>query len=296
MPTGTWSIEATVDGQPAGRFNFEVTDTKVARAPIKQSLTQPAIYDRLSRMFVAIERFSAAGRKLDSCSGLQGSHGRIYTTMGAVDDVDRLRAILPDGSARDLHTLIAWDRRGDWAVLEGGPTDTTAPLTFAPPESVRIGDRYFSIEGSVTGRVLSELQITGQRGGNATGGAGSLATFIDDFGTPGAPVVNEYGELVGIVGTALPGATRLPMTMRFRAELKGAPIVPIGLFQLRDDAAGMAISDLRERGDLIAALAGEQNVLSGGFAREIARTNTVAPSDQREEFSAWEKKLVTFVT
>ena len=58
----------------------------------------------------------------------------------------------------------------------------------------------------------------------------------------------------------------------------------------------MAISDLRERGDLIAALAGEQNVLSGGFAREIVRTNTVAPSDQREEFSAREKKLVTFVT
>jgi hypothetical protein len=293
MQTGTWSIEATVDGQPAGRFSFEVTDTHVApAAPVKRPLNQAAIYERLSRLFVSIERFSAAGRKLDSCSGILASHGQIYTTVGAIDDVDRLRAVLPDGSARDLQTLIAWARRGDWAVLGGGNTEATADLTLAPPESVNIGDRYFSMEGSATERVLSELNITGQRGR----GAGWLATFITGFGTPGAPVVNEYGELVGIVGTALPGATRMGTAMRFLAELKGTPIVPISLFQVRDHAAAKPILEMRQRGDLIPALAREENVLSGGFAREIVRGNTVAPGDQRDEFSAQEKKVVIFVT
>ena len=94
----------------------------------------------------------------------------------------------------------------------------------------------------------------------------------------------------------VPRATRFATMMRLRAELKGAPIVPIGLFKVSDDAGSTPIADLRRRGDLIPALAREQNVLSGGFAREIARTNTIAPSDQREEFSAQEKKLVTFVT
>lgn len=144
--------------------------------------------------------------------------------------------------------------------------------------------------------MLSELNITGQRPANPGGGGGWLATFLNDFGTPGAPVVNEYGELVGIVGTAVPGATSLAAMMRFRAELKGTPIVPFALIAFREDAGGTPIADLRQRGELIPALVGEQNVLSGGFAREIARTNTIAPSDQREEFSAQEKKLVAFVS
>ena len=101
-------------------------------------------------------------------------------------------------------------------------------------------------------------------------------------------MVNEYGELIGIVG-ASPGAARLAFVMRNRAELKGVPIVPFSLLRVPSDVSPMRIADLRSRGELIPALVGEQNVLSGGFAREIARMNTVAPSDQRDEFSANEK-------
>jgi hypothetical protein len=289
---GTWSIEATVDGAPGGRFTFEVTDTKVPAAIIKRTLTQPELYDRLGRMFVGIERFSSPGRKLDTLSGVLGANGRIYTTMAAVDEVDRMRGVLPDGSARDLPILLAWDRRQDWAVLQA--STTTAPaLAVASPESTKVGDRCFSIEGNPSaGGVLVELSIIGQR--SAAGGRGWLANFINGAGTPGAPVVNEYGELVGIVG-ALPGATRLENVLRSRAELKGVPIVPFGLFRLRDDP-GTPIAELRSRGDLIQPLVGDQNVLSGGFARSIERTNTVAPSDQRDEFAALEKTIVAFVT
>jgi hypothetical protein len=296
MPTGTWTVEATVDGQPGGRLNFEVTDTKVQPVIVKRPFSQSALYERLSGIFVTIERFSAAGRKLDGFSGLLSSNGRIYTTLGAVDDSDRLRAILPDGSGHDLQNIIAWDRRQDWAVLETSAEKNT-PFAVASPESIKIGDRCFSMEGSPTGgRVLSELSISGQRAAGATGGAGWLATFVSEFGTPGAPVVNEFGEVVGIIGTSAPGATRLALSMRFRAEMKGAPIVPITAFRVRPDTSGTAILDLRRRGDLIPVLAGEQHVLSGGFARSITRTNTVAPADQSEEFSAQEKKIVAFVS
>jgi hypothetical protein len=137
-----------------------------------------------------------------------------------------------------------------------------------------------------------DLNVIGHRAAPDTGW---LATVVNGFGTPGAPVVNEYGELLGVVG-ASPGATRMGVLLRNRAELKGVPIVPFGLFLVQKDVAPTRIADLRSRGELIAALAGEQNVLSGGFAREIARTNTVAPSDQRDEFSATEKKMVAFVT
>ncbi len=296
MPTGTWSIEATVDGQPGGRLTFEVTGRKVQPAVVKPTLAQNEVYRRLGGMFVGIERFSAAGRKLDSVSGFLGPGGRIYTTMAAVDDVDRIRGVLPDGSARDLGSLLAWNRRQDWAVIDAAPA-AGIEFAVASAASVKVGDRCFSIEGSPSGGgVLTELSITGVRVFNQAEGGGWLATFIDGFGTPGAPVVNAHGELVGVVGTAMPGGTRLEMIMRHRADLKGVPIVPFGAFRLREEDGGTLISDLRTRGDLIPALAREQNVLSGGFAREIARTNTVAPFDQRDEFSPQEKTLVIFVT
>lgn len=296
-PIGTWSVEATVDGEPGGRFTFEITDTKVRPGQpsqpvnVKTPLAQSELYDRLGRMFVSIERFSSAGRALDTVSGVLGTKGRVYTSMAAIDDVDRIRGVLPDGSTRELQTLFAWNRRQGWAILEATNTKEI-DLPVAASGSVRIGDRCFSIEGSPSAGVLVDLSVIGQR---AAPDGGWLATFINGFGTPGAPVVNEYGELLGVVG-ASPGATRMAVLLRDRAELKGVPIVPFGFFRLRDDVVSTRIADLRSRGELMAALAGEQNVLSGGFAREIARTNTVAPSDQRDEFSAAEKKMVAFVT
>jgi hypothetical protein len=136
------------------------------------------------------------------------------------------------------------------------------------------------------------LSITGTRAPGSEGGW--LATFVNGFGTPGAPVLNEYGELLGIVGAS--GATRLASVMRNRADLSGVPIVPFDSLRASSNARATPIADVRARGELIPVLIGEQNILSGGFAREIARTNTIAPSDQREEFSANEAKMVAFVT
>jgi len=296
MPTGMWAIEATVDGEPAGRFTFEVTDDKIDDTKSRRPLTQAVLFERLNRAFVSLERFSGAGRKLESFSGLLGAHGRIYTTVAAIDDADRIRAVLPDGTGRDVQSLLAWNRKQEWAVLDAS-TDATAEFAVAPPASIRIGDRFFSMEGSPTGgRVLTELTITGQRSIAPSVESGWLATFINDVGTPGSPVVNEYGEIVGIVGTGLSGATRLLTITRLRADLKGAPIISFAAFNLSEGTTATSLADLRARGELIPALAREQNILSGGFAHEIARTNTVAPSDQREEFSAQEKKFVAFVT
>ena len=57
-----------------------------------------------------------------------------------------------------------------------------------------------------------------------------MAIFLKGTGTPGAPVLNEYGEVIGIVGaTDVAGATRAGDVRRFRGQLKGAPIVPFNL-------------------------------------------------------------------
>jgi hypothetical protein len=110
-------------------------------------------------------------------------------------------------------------------------------------------------------------------------------------------VLNEFGELIGMVGASdVPGATRLQDVLRFRAQLKGAPIVPFQLVRVIPTTEPSSMTDLRAKGELIAAVTGDEHVLSGGFARGIIKANTVTPSDQRDEFSIRDPKFIVFVT
>src|SRR5690606_4643738 len=56
-PAGTWTIEATVDGLPAGRLTFDITDSAVAPGvKPRLPLSQPELYERLSAMYVLLSR------------------------------------------------------------------------------------------------------------------------------------------------------------------------------------------------------------------------------------------------
>ena len=149
--------------------------------------------------------------------------------------------------------------------------------------------------GAAGGRVLTEGSFSGQT--ESPGSARRfLATFLNGSGTPGAPVLNEFGELIGIVGGASVPGMRLGDLFRFRAELKGAPIVPVSLIRVQPEAQPSTIADLHQRGELVPPLVGDEHVMSGGFARDIVKGPVVAPSDQREEFSIREKIFAAFVT
>ena len=55
-----------------------------------------------------------------------------------------------------------------------------------------------------------------------------VATFGNAFGMPGAPVIDEYGELFGIVGAGMPGDPRSVDGMPFRMPEKPDEIVGTG--------------------------------------------------------------------
>src|SRR5712671_6376917 len=119
MTLGTWSIEATVDGVPAGRLTFEVTDNKVASSAVKPMLTQAALYERLNRAFVMLGRSSKAGRELSAAAGFSPGAGLIYTAMSALDNADDILVVSRDGTSKPVTTVVAWNRRQHWAVLSG---------------------------------------------------------------------------------------------------------------------------------------------------------------------------------
>ena len=292
MVLGTWSIEATVDDQPAGRFTFEITDATVPRGlPTKRPLSRAELFDRLSRITMVLQRASAAGRESANGAALAMPSGRLFTAMAALDDADRIRVVSVDGTSREASSVLAWNRAEDWAVLNSaGPAEISAPVEV---DEVKVGTRCYSIEsaGPAGGRVLVEGQVTGQ-------GAGALwiASFASGMGTPGAPLLNEFGDAIGIIGGAnAPGALRLDYLMQLRGEMNGAPVIPIRLIRGYEAAVPVTLSELRARGELITALAGDQHVSSGGFAASVSRNGMPAPIDSRNHFSVHEKGFVVFV-
>lgn len=288
MTLGTWSIEATVDGVPAGRFTFEVTDNKITSAPVKPILTQAQLYEKLNRMFVSLQRTAASGPRLPAAVGFSPRKGVVYTVMSTLDEADDIRAAVADGSVQPLTAALAWNRAARWAVLDAPLSADDLPI--APPESTKVGTRCASMDGTrAEGLTLKECQITGQ---NLQGGS---PTYLADFSfgppTPGAPVVNEYGELIGIVADTAPIGS--PAAYRFRTSPTSTPVIPMG--SVKVEGAPATLTDLRSRNVTVPAVTGKEHVLTAAFARADAKGKLISTESQ-DEISARDVMFGFYVT
>ena len=297
--TGTWTVEATVDGQPAGRITFDVGSDSGGAAPSKparQILTQPQLFTRLTAAFVGLERSTSKGRRLDPAAAVPLGHGRLVTSLAAVDGADVLTAVLADGKRQPITGVLGINRAHDWIVLAGGP-EGDLDQTVTSEASVQIGDRCFSMEAVPAGsRILVDSAVIG-RAGSPASGPRVVINLPMGTGMPGGPVFTEFGELVGFIGGSLvPGTSDLSDLIAFRAELRGAPVVPLSTVAVSADAKPLPFADVWGRGDILHAVEGREHVISGGFAKTILRDQTVHPADQRQEFSKSDKEFVVFIT
>jgi hypothetical protein len=290
MSVGTWSIEATVDGVPAGRLTFEVTDSRVASSPSKPMFTQAALYERLDQATVVLRRSSKAARALGATSGFRPAVGLIYTAMSTLDNADEIHMVSHDGSEHPVTMVNAWNRGQHWAALSGGADVGVQPIAVAAATSV--GTRCFSLDSTPpTGRVLSECSITGQ----STQGAGPslIATFATGRGVPGAPVLNEFGELIGLVGDlGRTGETEVAYSPG--GSTLGTPIVPVRLINVDATATPVTLLDLRSRGVTIPAVISDEHAMSGGFGRVDAK-GRLTSTEHHDQLSMREKAFAVFV-
>lgn len=290
-PQGLWSIEATVDGLPAGRFTFEVTDRPVPSAVTRRPLTEAELFARLNPVFVVLERLSSGGQAMNAAAGFVNG-GLLHTALSAIDGAAHVRAhVGPQGPA-PVTSLLAWHRGQDWAVstVAGAPG---AALPIAAADGIRVGDRCYSMEGGVTsGRVLTVGTITGLRPAPES----FIAAFPGAEAMPGAPVVNEFGELIGIVGgSGVPGATRPIDMIRFRAEIRGIPLTPWALVQVPAQARAVPIADLWARGEVLAALHGDDHIVEAGFTRAVSKSDRRGAFEARDDFAMRDKSFTAFV-
>jgi hypothetical protein len=289
MQLGTWAVEATVDGEPAGRFTFEIIDPEAPRGvTVKRPLAQPELYERLARSYVVLQRDPGEGRVADAAGGVILRDGTVLTSLHALDGVAAVKAILPGRPGHLIESIKGASRTGGWAIVAAPAPAASAPVLAA--EAPRVGDRCFSMQSSESGGlVLLEGQITG-----VSPSGGWIAAFVNGAGTVGAPVVNELGELLGVLGRT-PTFDMRALRAGGTIEFGHIAIVPATAVPAREGAP-MTMAEMRARGLVLEPLVNDVHVLSGGFAAQIGREQTVSLQDQRQEFSSADKDFVVFVT
>ncbi len=289
MSLGTWSIEATVDGKPAGRFTFELTDEKVESSPRKTVLAEAELYDRLNRAFVVLQRFSTDGRELPATAGFSPAPGLIYTAMSTLDNADEIRSVARDGATKPVLSAVAWNRSQHWAVLSGSIDGE--PLPVAGLDATKVGSRCFALQNSSGGRVLSPCTISGE---NGTGASPILtATFLVGSAAPGAPVLNEFGELIGLVSDV--GRTGEREDVASAGSTLATAVIPLQVINFKPTAPTVALSDLRSREITVPGVFGDQHVLTGGIGRVDAKGKLEAP-EHHSQLSIRDKAFAVFVT
>ena len=202
----------------AQAISQETIDAAVARSLAEQPLPSPAakVYDAVKG---AIVRVRAIGDALEHDEYLQRStgtgvvvvdHGTILTNLHVVAGAGRIRVVFADGLEADAR-IIGQQPENDLAVLQAEtiPDDLTAAVV-RPRADLKPGDTVvavgfpFGIGPSVSAGVVSGLK----REYRSASGERVLSDLIQfdaavNPGSSGGPLLNAFGEVVGIVTAML---------------------------------------------------------------------------------------------
>jgi hypothetical protein len=298
---GLWALEARVDGELAGVHTIQVTTGPLASGlPTRHLLSPGDVYKRATAGTVFVEKQDPLGKPVASGSGFFVGDGAVLTTFQVIDGASALVLKLPDGRRVPANEVIAWNRWQDWALLKAasGP----GALERAPERSWVVGDRCFSLDTSVEGsRVIVDLSIAGRTEGPKIGERLILSGQVSSVAT-GSPLLNEYGEAIGIVGVGLlPGADSMEMagprgygTGMVAQALLATPIELVT--HQSDSREAIPLADLAKSGEFLPLLTARRHVFQASFGRKV-QAQGPAPSlvDQGREFSRRDGQIILWV-
>jgi serine protease Do len=142
-----------------------------------------------------------------SSGWIASAEGHVVTNHHVLDDkaAGELGVMLFDGTVHPVLEVLAADREGDAAILRIDPAG--AALSALPlSEGVKTGDnirvighpdgRFYTLTEGIVSRVFTEATSEAE-------GTRTWLTVTADYGggSSGAPVLNEVGEVVGMVSS-----------------------------------------------------------------------------------------------
>ena len=304
-PTGVWTLEARIDGEMVGTHNFQIIAAPRPDTPLpaRRMLIPADIYKRAAAASVFIENLNQLGERRSLASGFFTGPDRLVTAFQAVDGASKVRIVMPDGRRVEANEVVAWNRRQDWIILkvDAGQLPTMQP---AATESWAVGDRVYVLDVPAEGnRVLIETSIIGKQ--NLGSGAGDRLSVGDNLSrrSLGSPLLNEYGEVIGLLGGNLIPGSAFVEDLAFSARSlggtsRGTLAVPESLIgKASTGSSPTTIENLASSGQFMPALRGNDNVLSGTLSRNLNRkTDPPQTIEERSEFSRQDARAMVLVT
>ena len=303
---GLWTLEARIDGETAGSHQFEIVvaprPENVGNAKTRRALGPSEIYNRAAAASVLIENINAKGARRNIGTGFFIGPGRLLTAFQVIDAATKVRVAGPQGRMIEVTDVLAFNRRQDWIVLKV-PLENMPALERNTSEAPGVGERVYFLDVPAEGnRVLVETSLIGKQD---LGPAGDRINIADTTNrrAVGSPLLNEYGEVIGLIGgTLVPGAAFLE-DLAFGARSnslgmtsRGTLAVPITLIN-DSTTASTTIDGLLRDGQFMPALVSTQSVLSGTLARTVnKKADPPNPIDEKIEFSRANPQGVLFLT
>lgn len=295
---GNWTLEAHIDGELAGTHAFQVLDAaKPAGTESSRKMLTPAqLYEHALQANVTIEKFNSAGNKFNEGSGFLMEKGWIATAFDCIDGAAKLRVTLSDGTRFETDQVVAWNRRQDWAVLKATSKPSTQ-LLKAEANSWNIGDIASYLDVAAEGnRVIANVSIDGKNTFPAAGMRLNISSGPTEKAV-GSALLNEWGEVIGIVTRGLLAGLREVDLADLRMVPRGGLAVPVSLIDgLNEGAGGAPLKVLESKGEFLPPVTAGRNIVSAQLAKTIDKKGGISfPAEGGNVFSKGDPAIYVYV-
>lgn len=301
---GLWTFESRVDGEFAGELGFEIVSAKrPADAAKEEVLPTPAeIYNRAVAAVALVEKLDEKGQPLGAGSGFLVGENSLVTSFRVIDGAHQLRIQFSDGSRIQTETVIAWNRRQDWAILKAD-AGKIPKLPVAASKSWSIGDHCYWLDTKADGgRVIADGQIVGKESRQGWGERISISNTFNTAAT-GGPLLNERGEVLGFLGGALP-ETLVPRILTDVQVSTGASstyaltgsAVPIGMITASSNASPIALQTLWSQGQFTTPITAARNVSFGMMTQGKPQKGKAFTREMKHEFTRQDDSATILVS
>lgn len=158
----------------------------------------PELVKRIKPSAVAVETFDGRGNTLSRGSGFFVANDKIITNKHVIEKSSRAEIHLANGKKFPVKGVLAIDGEGDLALLKVEvPAAMAVPLPIIQRvplegESIVVIGNPYGLEGSVSNGIVSAVR--------EISGYGKIIQITAPIspGSSGSPVVNMFGQVIGI--------------------------------------------------------------------------------------------------
>lgn len=290
---GLWTFESRVDGEFSGELRFEIVSAKrPADAAKEEALPTPQeIYSHAVAAVALVEKLDEKGHPFGAGSGFPVGENSLLTSFRVIDGARQLRIQFADGSHIEIESLIAWNRREDWAIVQAdGRKMSTLPV--AASKSWSVGDHCYWLDTKPDGgRVIADGQIVGKESRQGWGERISISNTFNTAAT-GGPLLNERGEVIGFLGGTLAETLVPRISSDVQVSAGGnatyaitGSAVPIGVVAPPSNGTPATLQTLWAEGQFTPPITAARNVTFGMMTQGKPQKGRAFAKEMKLEFT-----------